>query len=146
MSTRIQDAEDVQQVSSREEELITVFNQVPLNRFMGLELIAVADGTSQAYFHTTEEVQTSSGTVNGCSYHIALEIAAGAAAISTLPAGRKAMTTDFFASVLRAAPINARIDVTAKVIKSGRSLVFVECEATCNNKIMATARVTKSVV
>jgi len=146
MSTRIQDAEDVQQVSSREEELITMFNQVPLNQFIGLQLIAASDGKSKAYFHTTEEVQTPSGTVNGCSYHVALEIAAGAAAISTLPAGRKAMTTDFFASVLRAAPVNARIDVTANVIKSGRSLVFVECEATCDNKIMATARVTKSVV
>ncbi|MCW9032744.1 MAG: PaaI family thioesterase [Rhodospirillales bacterium] len=126
--------------------LLVEINSVSIHGFLGLEVIEAKEGVAISRFTAVSDLQTPYGTVHAGSYYVALDTAAAAASATVLPSNKSAVTHDIFVSVLRSAPVETEIMITSRVIKTGKALVFLESEAKCEGKIVATARITKSII
>jgi acyl-coenzyme A thioesterase PaaI-like protein len=56
-----------------------------------------------------------------------------------------AVTHDLHVSFMRSIPTGARCDLCASVSRIGRTLAFLEVSAHVDGKLVATARITKSI-
>lgn len=68
------------------------------------------------------------------------------ALLGWLEDSERAVTHDLHASVVRRTPLGVRCQLTAKVIRRGRSLAFIDANAEVDGEIVATMRVTKSII
>lgn len=125
---------------------LTALGNHELHRFMGAELRLAAGGKSQISFPVTERMLVPAGALHAGLLYTACDLAAYAALLSELPDNEGAVTHDIHISVMRSASAGDVIDVTAEVVKRGRTLAFIDARAMSGDKIMASARVTKSLV
>jgi len=66
--------------------------------------------------------------------------------LSVLKPNEEAVTHDIHISVLRPGKLNDKVLYQSKLVKRGRTLCFIDVEASIDGKLIATARVTKSIV
>lgn len=119
---------------------------LPLHKHLGLQVLSARDGTSAL------ELSVSSANVNpmqvlhgGVTYAVC-DVAAYVALLTLLDSTQGAVTHDIHISCMRPAPLGSVLRVDAKVVQKGKSLAFVDATATLNGRLIATARVTKSIV
>ena len=86
------------------------------------------------------------GVVHGGVMYLLLDVTAYCAAVTVLPEGMNATTHDIHVSVMRPTPPGVRLVMTGTVRKRGRTLYFIDAEAVADGKLVASARVTKSLV
>lgn len=120
--------------------------EVPLHRFVGLELIEQTPGEAHARVVAGPNTLNNVGVVHGGIYYALLDAAAYLAVIPLLRSGENAVTHDIHVSVMRPVAEGETIELFGYVTRRGRTLIFAESEARVEGKLIATARVTKSVV
>ena len=128
------------------EQILAAMEGFPLHAQFGLKLVDAADGRCHARCTVGPAHLNFGGVVHGGVMYLLLDVVAYCAAVTRLPAGMNATTHDIHVSMLRPTPAGAELEFRSQVRKQGRTLVFIDVEAMVGEKLVASARVTKSLV
>ncbi len=128
------------------QEILDAMESFPLHRQFGFELVEHAQGSCHARCTIGEAHINFGGVLHGGVLYLLLDVAAFCAAVTVLPEGFNATTHDIHVSVMRPTRRDAVLDLRATVRKRGRTVYFIDVEGTVDGVLMASARVTKSLV
>lgn len=120
--------------------------QIPLHRALGLELLAAEPGKSRLALNVTPACENAVGVLHGGLVYAIADVASYVALVGMLDPEQDGTTHDIHVSVMRPAPAGSRVVFEAEVRRKGRTLAFVDVEASIDGKLVASARVTKSIV
>lgn len=112
----------------------------------GLTAVAVAEGEARLEFVAGPNSWGPNGDVHGGVLAMLIEAAAVCAVLSALEPDRHAVTADMHVQHMRPTRPGARIELTARVLRAGRSLAFCEAQVLDDGKVCSVARLTKAVV
>lgn len=119
---------------------------VPLHRFLGVELVRQEAGEAVARFKAGPNTMNYVGAMHGGVAYALLDVVCYMALAPLLKRGENAVTHDLHVSVLRPVLPEQEVELRGRVVQKGRSLVFCESQAWAGGRLTATARVTKSLV
>ncbi len=119
---------------------------IPLNRFLDVRLRDPADPAAGLWFPVGRSAQNQAAVLHGGVVTTLLDTASYLALLPQLSDAEHAVTHDQTVSLLRPVAADARVDVTATVLRRGRAVAFMRAEAVVDGELVATAQVTKSVV
>jgi uncharacterized protein (TIGR00369 family) len=119
---------------------------IPLNRFLGMQLRDPSDPSAGVWFPVGPSAQNQAGVLHGGVVTTLLDTAAYLGLLPQLSDDEHAVTHDLTVSLLRPVAADRRVDVTGTVLRRGRAVAFLRAEATVDGQLVATAQVTKSVV
>jgi len=125
---------------------IAAIQNLPLHVYVGLTEIKSESGNAILTAVVNQNALNPSGFYHGGVMYLLCDVCAYSGVISALNDNEDAVTHDIHFSVLRPAKLGQTITYSSKIIKRGKSLYFIDVEAKCADKIIATARVTKSVI
>ncbi|MDX1491699.1 MAG: PaaI family thioesterase [Pseudohongiellaceae bacterium] len=118
----------------------------PLHKYLGVSKIDAKDGSAELFAIVNEAALNPSGNYHGGVVYMLCDVCAYCAVLSALPEGQDAVTHDIHISVLRPALENDSLEYRASIKKLGRSLCFIDVEVKSGEHLVATARVTKSLI
>jgi uncharacterized protein (TIGR00369 family) len=119
---------------------------IPLHRFLGMQLRNPADPSTGIWFPVAEPAQNQAAVLHGGVVYTLLDVASFLALLPQLSDDEHAVTHDLTVSLLRPVAAGKRVDVTGTVLRRGRAVAFMRAEATVDGAVVAAAQVTKSVV
>jgi uncharacterized protein (TIGR00369 family) len=119
---------------------------IPLNRFLGMELQDPGDPAAGLWFPVGRSAQNQAGVLHGGVVTTLLDTACYLALLPQLADDEHAVTHDLTVSLIRPVAAEARVDVIGSVVRRGRAVAFLRAEATVAGEVVAAAQVTKSVV
>ena len=119
---------------------------IPLNRHLGIVFDGITDGVARTHFYATPELATFGGQVHGGALISLCEVTGFLALVPLLDEKHHAVTHDLHMSLMRAVPAGARCDLLGSVARLGKSLAFIEVRAEVEGKLVASARITKSII
>jgi uncharacterized protein (TIGR00369 family) len=120
--------------------------EIPLNRFLGMQLRDPADPSAGIWFPVGPSAQNQAGVLHGGVVTTLLDTACYLALLPHLADDEHAVTHDLTVSLLRPVAADARVDVVGTVLRRGRAVACLRAEATVDGAVVAAAQVTKSVV
>ncbi|MGY1827733.1 MULTISPECIES: PaaI family thioesterase [unclassified Blastococcus] len=126
--------------------LVQAVLDIPLHRFLGVELRDDADPAAGIRFPVGPAAQNPAGMLHGGVVYALLDVASFLALLPHLGDGEHAVTHDVSASLLRPVGADSAVEVTATVLRRGRAVAFMRAEATVDGVLVATGQVTKTVV
>jgi uncharacterized protein (TIGR00369 family) len=118
----------------------------PLHQFLGVADISSENGQGEIRIKVSEELVNPAGLFHGGVVYVLSDVCAYAGLLSLLSDNEEAVTHDLHVSVLRPAMLGNEVVFRSEVVKRGRQLCFLNVTATVDDKIIATARVTKSII
>ena len=133
-------------MSLTSDALLEAMQTFPLHRQFGFTITSHGDGLCEAACTIDSAHLNFGGVVHGGVMYLLLDVTAYCAAVTILPADTNARTHDIHVSMMRPTPAGAQLVLRAAVRKRGRSLYFIDSEATSNGQLVASARITKSLV
>ena len=119
---------------------------IPLHRFLGMQLRDAADPSAGIWFPVDEPAQNQAGVLHGGVIYTLMDVASFLALLPSLSDEEHAVTHDLVVSLMRPVPAGKRVDLTGTVLRRGRAVAFMRAEATVDGEVVAAAQVTKSVV
>jgi uncharacterized protein (TIGR00369 family) len=119
---------------------------IPLHRFLGMELRDPAEPSAGIWFPVAPPAQNQAAVLHGGVVYTLMDVASFLALLPSLSDAEHAVTHDLTVSLLRPVAADARVDVTGTVLRRGRAVAFMRAEATVDGQVVAAAQVTKSVV
>jgi uncharacterized protein (TIGR00369 family) len=119
--------------------------EVALNHHLGLVFDGIVDGVARAHFVATPATLAFGGVHGGVLYALT-DAVCMLALLPALDPSQHAVTHDLYVSVMRPVPPGAVCRLSARVLRHGRTLAFLESTAEVDGKIVASGRVTKSIV
>ena len=126
--------------------LLEAMQSFPLHDQFGFRIVESTPGRCHARVHVGDAHLNLGGVVHGGVMYLLLDVAAYSAAVTVMPEGTNATTHDLHVSMLRPTRGGDVVDLHATVRKRGRTLMFIDSEASVDGKLVASARVTKSIV
>ena len=130
------------QITDRQRAVLAL----PLNRHLGIIYDGTADNVAKSHFYCTPELATFGGTLHGGALSSLCEVAGFLALLPMLDDSQHAVTHDIHVSLMRAVPAAARCDLSSSVVRLGKTLAFIEVHAHVEDKLVASARITKSII
>lgn len=118
---------------------------VALHRHFGLEFGTCADGQASAGFVVGPQHIAFGGLHAGVLYAL-MDAVSMLALLTRLGPAQHAVTHDLHVSVMRGAAPGDKVMLEGRVARLGRSIAFVDAAARVGDNVIATARVTKSLV
>lgn len=128
-----------------QQRIETVLNH-PLHRYLGLDDIDSVEGEATLAFTVNENTLNPAGVLHGGVVYTLCDVCAYAGLLSVLTDDEEAVTHDIHVSALRSAKFGDKVRVRSTLVKRGRSLCFIDVAAEVEGKLIATARVTKSIL
>ena len=119
---------------------------IPLNRFLGMQLRDPVDPSAGIWFPVGRSAQNQAGVLHGGVVTTLLDTACYLALLPSLSDAEHAVTHDLTVSLLRPVVADQRVDLVGTVLRRGRAVAFLRAEATVEDRLVAAAQVTKSVV
>jgi uncharacterized protein (TIGR00369 family) len=108
---------------------LQTFTGAPFVRHLGIQLDALEPGRCDARMTLAPEHLQQDGVAHAGVVTTLLDHAAGTAAATLMPAGQRVVSIEFKIHLLRAA-VGPELQVTAEVLKPGRSFAVVEAVVT----------------
>jgi uncharacterized protein (TIGR00369 family) len=118
--------------------------QFGLHRDMGVKFHMAHEGRAHISFVVTPAMLTMAPALHAGYLYTACDLASYAALTSLLRPDEGAVTHDLHVSVMRSAMGGETVDIHAQVVKHGRTLAFLDARAMTGERLLATARITKS--
>ena len=118
---------------------------VALHRHLGLTFESCGDGVACARFDVGPQHIGFGGLHAGVLYALS-DAVAMLALLTRLEPEKHAVTHDLHVSVMRSAGPGDRVLLESSVARLGRSVAFIDVRCRVGGTVIATARVTKSVV
>lgn len=137
---------DNESVNEPANERVLKIRENLLHQFMGVETIDSSEGRGFLAFTVNRNVINPAGLLHGGALYTLCDVCAYAGLMSILEPDREAVTHDLHISVMRAAKAGDRVTIESRIVRMGASLCFVDVTAAVSDKVIATARVTKSMV
>jgi len=125
---------------------VAAIQNLPLHVYVGVTEIRSESGNGMLTAKVNQNALNPSGYYHGGIMYLLCDVCAYSGVLSTLKENEDAVTHDIHLSVLRPAKLDEIIIYSSRVIKRGKALIFIDVEAKCGTKIIATARITKSVI
>jgi len=119
---------------------------LPLHKFLGVKLKGFREGSGELELKAGKSAVNVAGLLHGGVLYALLDAAAYQGLIPTFAEGENAVTHDIHVSVLRPVKLGETVRFKGRVLKRGRTTAFTESEAWVGDKLVAAARVTKSIV
>jgi uncharacterized protein (TIGR00369 family) len=119
---------------------------IPLHRFVGVELLEPADPAAGIWFPVGRSAQNQARLLHGGVVTALLDVASYLALLPHLAEDEHAVTHDQSVSLLRPVRADRRVEVRGAVLRRGRAVAFLRADATVDGALVATAQVTKTVV
>jgi len=118
----------------------------PLHIHLGVQDIISEGGNGTLTAIVNVNTLNPSGYYHGGIMYTLCDCCAYSGVLSVLKPNEEAVTHDIHISVLRPGKLNDKVLYQSKLVKRGRTLCFIDVEASIDGKLIATARVTKSIV
>lgn len=118
----------------------------PLHHAWGVQSILAEEGESTLNVEVSDEMSNPVGALHGGIIYALCDVAAYSALLSIIDESESGVTHQINVQVLRPVAIGAALSLKGSVIKRGRSLAFIEVKGYVNNKVVASATVTKSMI
>lgn len=128
------------------EEKLAVVSNIPLHQFLGVTGLESAEGQARLNISVNENTANPVGVLHGGVAYTLCDVVGYAALLSVLPEGVEAVTHDIQVSVLRAARLGDTVEFAGRVVKAGQRIAFLDTEARVEGELVASARVTKSLL
>ncbi len=125
---------------------VTAVLDLPLHRYLGVSLIDPADPAAGATFHVAEPTQGPGGWLHGGVVYALLDMTCYLALIPRLAEDKIAVSHAVNISLMKGVPGDSSVQLTAEVVRLGKSLAFLRAEAHAGGHLVATATVTKSII
>lgn len=125
---------------------IVAIQNLPLHVYVGVTEIKSDSGNGNLTATVNQNALNPSGFYHGGIMYMLCDVCAYSGVLSALQSNEDAVTHDIHLSVLRPAKLNETVDYSSKIIKRGKSLYFINVEAKIGDKMIATARITKSII
>jgi uncharacterized protein (TIGR00369 family) len=119
--------------------------EVPLNRHLGLVFDEHADGGAVGHFDAAEP-HSAFGGLHGGVFYALLDAICMLALLPALSESEHAVTHDLHVSMMRPVAPGTRCVLEGRLIRKGRTLAFLEGVARADGQVIASARVTKSIL
>ena len=127
------------------ERLSKVINH-PLHRHLGVTGIKSVSGRGEIELTITENAANPAGFFHGGVIYLLCDVCAYGGLLSLLDDHTEAVTHDIQVSVMQAMRIGDRVEFRSEVVKLGARICFIDVKMTSSDKVIATARVTKSLL
>lgn len=121
-------------------------SQIPLHQFLGVRDLTSSNGQASLKIEVNKQTANPAGMLHGGVAYALCDVVGYAALLSVLPEGVQAVTHDIQVSVMRAARLGDEVTFQGRVIKQGARIAFLDAEALVNGEVVASARVTKSIL
>ena len=118
----------------------------PLHIHLGVQDIISESGNGTLSALVNSNTLNPSGYYHGGVIYTLCDCCAYSGVLSALQPNEDAVTHDIHISVLRPGKLNDKVVYQSTLVKRGRTLCFIDVVAKIGEKIIATARVTKSIV
>ncbi len=119
---------------------------LPLNRHLGIRFDGLFDGVAKAHLICTPALSTFGGHLHGGALSSCCEVTGFLALLPQLEDFQHAVTHDIHVSLMRSVPAGERCDLSARVVRLGKTLAFLDVAASVNGELVASARITKSII
>lgn len=119
---------------------------IPLHRFLGMQLRDPAEPAAGIWFPVAEPAQNQATVLHGGVVYTLMDVASFLALLPSLSDDEHAVTHDLTVSLLRPVAADKRVDITGTVLRKGRQVAFMRAEATVDGQVVAAAQVTKSIL
>jgi uncharacterized protein (TIGR00369 family) len=118
----------------------------PLHQYMGVTDIKADQGEGFVSFQVVEHLLSPAGALHGGVLYTLCDVCAYVGLLSILDADQEAVTHDIHLSMMRSAKAGDRVTIGSRIVKKGGSLCFIDVSAMVAGDVVATARVTKSLI
>lgn len=118
----------------------------PLHRLLGLHEVQSREGAGHLAIVVSAVSSSPAGGLHGGVVYLLSDVCAMVGLLSRLPADQFAVTHDIHVSVMRSAAMGDRVTFDSRITQLGRRVCFCEVVVQSGEKILATARVTKSLI
>ncbi|MDX1635905.1 MAG: PaaI family thioesterase [Marinobacter sp.] len=132
-------------MTAMEPRLDKVINH-PLHQHLGITSIRSEAGEGRFAIAVSERVINPAGMLHGGVVYLLSDVCAYAGLLSLLDAGTEAVTHDIQVSVMAPARLGDTVAFESRVVKLGKRLCFLEVVATVEGRVLATSKVTKSIL
>lgn len=128
------------------QERLSKVEQAPLHTFLGVKLVDAQPGSARIELVAGPQALNPAGWVHGGVIYSIGDAAAYAAILGHLSEQEEAVTHDLHVSVMKPVPAGSTLRFDATVERKGKTLAFINVRATVNDTLVATLRVTKSLI
>ena len=115
-------------------------------QWCGTTVLSVGGSESKICFRPRSEMLAPWGTLNGSLLNALLELPSFLALLPELREDEGSVTNDIFIQQLRAVPGDAEVTLYGRLLRRGRQMAWTEAEARVEDRLCATARITKTLV
>lgn len=132
--------------NSRLSNTLKLITQLPYHQFLGIDVLQAEAGNSQVQLKVNEQTANPNGMLHGGIIYSIADVSAYIALLTTLNQQQDAVTHDIHTSVFRPVPSGSEVFFNSSIARLGKSIAFLDTEIVSDNKVVATARVTKSII
>jgi uncharacterized protein (TIGR00369 family) len=119
---------------------------LPLHRYMGVQRLSAEEGKGTLEFLVGANTVNPAGVLHGGVIYALCDVCAYAGLLSVLTPEQEAVTHDLHVSVMRPARDGEIVVINSIPVRVGRRIGFFDVTATVGDTLIATARVTKSIL
>jgi uncharacterized protein (TIGR00369 family) len=117
-----------------------------LHRHLGIEDVESVDGRGRLAVVVGERTINPAGVFHGGVLYMLCDVCAYAGLLSRLDAATEAVTHDIHVSVMRAARAGEQVSFESSPARLGRRIAFIDVTARVGDRLIAQARVTKTLI
>lgn len=128
------------------EKRMKLASDIPFHRFLGIDVIETRPGFSTCHLSASENTINLGGVIHGGIIYSMLDFSAYLSLMPMLRDTQNAVTHDIHVSVLLPAPIDKSLVLKSQIRKMGKRIAFCDSEAYSGDKLVATGRITKSII
>ena len=118
----------------------------PLHRHLGIADVVSEAGTGRLSVAVGERTVNPAGVFHGGVLYMLCDVCAYAGLLSRLDAETEAVTHDIHVSVMRAAQPGEIVVFESTPVRVGRRIAFIDVRAVVGERVIAQARVTKTLI
>lgn len=118
----------------------------PLHKDLGIESISSEGGVGVISLRLSEYVMNPDGLLHGGVIYLLCDVCAYSGLLSILDRDLTAVTHDIQVSIMQSARVGDMAEFKSRVVRLGRRLCFLEVVVTAGDAVIATAKITKSII
>ncbi len=122
------------------------FDELAVHRYVGARLVDPADRPAGVRFTVHEGIEGRPGFLNAGIISMLIDSAAYLALEPLLDPDEDAVTHNITVSVLRPVARGEEVLLRGRVLQRGRRVAFLDADATVDGRVVASARVVKTVI
>ena len=122
------------------------FEEFPLHKYIGVKLVDKERRYLGCTFVVNPAIEGREGQLNGGILSLVLDAVAYLALEPELAENEDAVSHDLHISMLRSVTTGQTVHLKGELVQRGKRVAFVNAEARADGRLVATARITKSIL